>query len=251
MQKLTLMLVALGMTGSLAQGMTLYSGGSSAPSLFYANTTLVPPAYTGTGLQVATTNDSRAGWSNYNGLSGTMFTPGFPTLDRSSGFKADFTISLTSESHLSNDRAGFSIILLGQDARGIEIGFHGDEVFAQEGGTASLFTRAENFAINTLAVRGYSLQIVGSTYQLWATATGGTGDMTKILEGSVRDYSAWNSGGGVDPYEKSNYLFLGDNTTSAAGTFEMRSLSVAPVPEPTAIAFVGMLAGGLLLRRRK
>ena len=52
-------------------------------------------------------------------------------------------------------------------------------------------------------------------------------DGSVILTGKVKDYSA-NPQGALpyDPYETPNFLFFGDNTTSAAANIDLQSISV-------------------------
>ncbi len=132
-----------------------------------------------------------------------------PVLTRTLGFTLNFTIRLDTETHGYNDRAGFSVILLGHDAQGIELAFWEDEIWAQADNP--LFTHAEGAAYDTTAVlTNYTLSIHDNAYQL-------TADSTLILTGTVRDYSAWEPPlpGLDDPYEQPNFIFFGDNTSSA------------------------------------
>lgn len=145
-----------------------------------------------------------------------------PTLDRAAGFKLNFSLQIESENHnANNDRAGFSVILLAEDKQGIEIGFWEDEVWAQEGGTADLFTHAEGVVFTTTTgIIEYELEIVGNTYTLTAPA------MT-TLTGSVRDYTAWVPPFGFpDIYEIPNFVFLGDDTSSAESRIKLAYVSV-------------------------
>ncbi|MEP7134154.1 MAG: hypothetical protein ABI904_04395 [Chloroflexota bacterium] len=58
---------------------------------------------------------------------------------------------------------------------------------------------------------------MGDTYTLTANAI-------PLLTGPLRDYSAFT--GFPDPYEAPNFLFLGDNTTSAQARVRLRFVSV-------------------------
>jgi hypothetical protein len=159
-------------------------------------------------------SDTYAGW-----ISNGMTTPGFPILDRTEGFQVNFTIQIESESHTRNHRAGFSLIVLSEDARGIELAFWQNELWAQgDDLTGGLFRRGEavSFA-TTSALTDYQLTIVGDTYTLTANAT-------PILSGPMRDYSAFE--GFPDPYETPNFLFLGDNTTSAQTRVQLSFVSI-------------------------
>ena len=150
-------------------------------------------------------------------------------LSRVTGYSVRFTVRLLEENHANNNRAGFSIISLGDDAKGIELGFWTNEIWAQEGG-GQIFTHAEGVAFDTTAdVVAYELRMGGDTYTLLA-------DDTAILTGSIRDYTSFE--GPVDPYETPNLLFLGDDTSSAAAKVEMAYVALVgesvATPTPTA-----------------
>ncbi|MCB8966950.1 MAG: hypothetical protein H6660_08640 [Ardenticatenaceae bacterium] len=149
-----------------------------------------------------------------------------PTLDRSAGYTVTIQAQLLSEMHSSNDRAGFSLIVLsdnltGTDAAwGIELGFWEDEIWAQEDDTqgGSLFTHAEGMNLETTAaVVQYDLYVVTDTYRLAA-------DGVVVLNGRLRDYS--NFSGFPDPYETPNFIFLGDDTSSAAARVQINEVAV-------------------------
>lgn len=159
-------------------------------------------------------NETYAGWVATGAAS-----PGFPILDRAAGFKVNFTVQVEHESHTGNHRAGFSMIVLGEDAKGIELAFWEDQIWAQsDDRTGGLFTHGEGVAFAaTAGLVEYQLSMVGNTYTL--TANGET-----ILSGPVRDYSSFN--GFPDPYETPNFLFLGDDTTSAQARVRLSFLSI-------------------------
>ncbi len=178
--------------------------------------------------------------------------PGLPDLNRAAGYRVTFDLQVHTESHLSDDRAGCSIIALSDDLLGIELGFWEDSVWAQSGPD---FLRAETTAFDTTAaMTRYELEVVGSQYSLLANGA-------EILAGSLRDYSPAASGS--DPlravYALESFLFLGDDTGSAAAEFELAFVAVETgiaVPEPTtgALLFSGgglLLAGGLACARRR
>jgi hypothetical protein len=110
------------------------------------------------------------------------------------------------------DRAGFSVIALSSDTRGIELGFWMDQVWAQEDGAAeppggSLFTRAEHAPLDTTSrLVAYTLAVRGDSYVL--SADGGL-----VLSGRLRDYTRFE--GPVNPYRTPSFIFLGDDTGSA------------------------------------
>ncbi|MGI2905560.1 DUF4347 domain-containing protein [Tolypothrix sp. VBCCA 56010] len=163
-----------------------------------------------------------AGYSNYNAGLAIPLNPAFPTLDASKGFTLSFDLQVNSESHSSDDnndgfqdRAGFSVIVVTSDnKKAIELGFWNNEIWAQTANPLFTHSTTERASgLTTTAMTRYDLAIKDNTYQLFAA--GGT---TPILTGSLRDYRAFNhTGAGLpyDPYEQTNFVFLGDNTSSA------------------------------------
>ena len=150
--------------------------------------------------------------------------------DRVIGYTVSFTVQVELEDHAGSDknkdgiedRAGFSLIVLSSDKRGIELGFWKDRIWAQEGGTGStLFTQAEGAAFDTQSARRpYALAVQGDTYTLSSNGT-------PILSGNLRDYSAFN--GFPDPYETPNLIFLGDDTSSAGANIDLAYVAVGPI----------------------
>ena len=166
-------------------------------------------------------NNTYAGW-----ISNEANTLGFPRLDRTAGFQLDFTLHVENESHTSDKRAGFSIIILSEDARGIELGFWENEIWAQnDDATGGLFTRGEGITFPaTTGLINYQVIIINDSYTL--TANGAS-----ILTGPLRDYSKFE--GFPDPYQTPNFLFLGDDTTSAQARVRLSYVSVTGTERTT------------------
>lgn len=163
--------------------------------------------------------ETYAGWT-----SNEATTPEFPILDRTAGFQLDFSLQIEHESHRNNNRAGFSLIVLSDDARGIELAFWENEIWVQsDDSTGGLFKHGEGVVFpTTTALIDYRLTVLDDIYTL-------TADTQPILSGPVRDYSTFE--GFPDPYETPNFLFLGDDTTSAQARLRLGFLSVTG-PEP-------------------
>ncbi|MGI2901777.1 choice-of-anchor Y domain-containing protein [Tolypothrix sp. VBCCA 56010] len=220
---------------SVAKSLSLYNGASAGTpnQQGYLAFEVLP---SGSSTQSSITNGTKltsiqnglAGYSNYNSLQPTLVNSSFPTLNRTNGFTINFQVKLNSESHSSDnnkdgliDRAGFSVIAIGNDKKGIELGFWTDEIWAQESNPLFTHSKTERKTFDTTTFKSYELSVLGDTYKLSANGSG-------ILTGKVKDYSAFNHAGTLpyDPYETPNFLFFGDNTTSAKAEIELKSISV-------------------------
>jgi len=253
-------LVLLPLHPAAAASITLYDDSQSLPGtqawLFAADDGLLTSG-TATqsafddglhsGVNLVTDNAVSAGYSNHEviinlfpapGISYSLKNPAFPELNRNLGFSLEFELQVLSENHLTTDRAGFSVLLLAQDLSGIEIGFWQNEVWAQN----TNFTHGETQVYDTtLAERLYELAILDDTYTL---SVGGN----PLLSGVLRDYSNFGT-----PYNLSNFLFLGDDTSSARANVNIGQITLntnepASVPAPTGALL--LLTGLPLLRQR-
>jgi hypothetical protein len=175
-----------------------------------------------------TTLDTTANNDIYAGFIGNANV--MPTLDRTAGYTVSFTARVVQETHSSEDRAGLSIIVLSSDAIGLELAFWENEIWAQHDNQtgSDYFIHAEGvFTDTTQRLTRYDLAVFSDTYTLLMSNTA-------VLSGSLRDYTGYE--GALDPYETANFLFLGDDTTSASAIFELASVEVttniADEPEP-------------------
>jgi hypothetical protein len=145
--------------------------------------------------------------------------PPAPSLDRSIGFRVLFSLRIAKESHVSSHRAGFSLIVLSNDLKGVELAFWKNEIWAQ--GDRPLFTKGETsgpFDAGSKLV-SYALTIRGDAYTLAA-------DGAPILSGILKDYSTLNSPPFDFVYRQPNFLFFGDNTSSAAAQVVIGSIKI-------------------------
>ncbi|MDU9049676.1 MAG: hypothetical protein Q3M30_12570 [Candidatus Electrothrix sp. Rat3] len=157
------------------------------------------------GVWLQTNLGNHAGFSNYYVLTKLLENPFFPSLNKDQGVSLQFELQLYSENHNTADRAGFSVILLDSNRQGVEISFWEDEIWAQR--DAPLFTHGESVDfVTTGSMKSYRLTLNTDSYSLYE---GGK----QILTGTIKDYTSFS--GSLDPYEFPNFLFLGDNTTSA------------------------------------
>jgi hypothetical protein len=163
------------------------------------------------GVQFDTT-----GPNSYQG--GYSLTTG--TLNRTNGFAVQFTFRVFAEAHANTNRAGFSVIVLADDHRGIELAFWTNTIFAQS--DSPLFIHAEDTNFVTTTAVDYTLTFRPTNYVLFANGA-------RILSGAVRDYSAF--AGFPNPYSSPNFLFFGDDTTSAAGGIILNRVVLVPAPQ--------------------
>lgn len=163
----------------------------------------------------------KAGYFSEDPISADLFRhPGLPKLDRQTGFTVGFQVKVVAEQHVRDDRAGFSVIVVCEDLRAIELGFWEADVWAQADDGKPIFqdSRAETASFDTSgSVVEYELLISGDDYELRSGETA-------ILDGSLRDYRAF----GGFPYDVPGFLFLGDNTTSAKADLELAQVWCGP-----------------------
>lgn len=156
----------------------------------------------------------KAGW--FSNLAPFPKHPRQPALDRRAGFILGFIVRLPAESHNRPERAGFSVIATAADLSGIELGFWTDQVWAQSGPD---FLHAETASINAADGRvQYDLVIHADRYQLLAAGQ-------PVLEGPLRRYDSFGT-----PYNIPEFLFLGDDTTSAGARVELTRVTVSDLP---------------------
>jgi hypothetical protein len=226
---LALICLASGRVGvSTAAPIILYDGalGNKPDDQGFTFTALpsVTPTISG-GATILNTSSDKSIFAGYFSKS----TPQL-VLDRAIGYTVNITLQVELEDHSGSDknkdgtedRAGFSLIVLSSDKRGIELGFWKDRIWAQEGGSGStLFTQAEHAPFDTQSARmPYTLAVQEDAYAL-------SNNGTLILSGKLRDYTAFN--GFPDPYETPNLIFLGDDTSSASATISLAYVAVGPI----------------------
>jgi hypothetical protein len=202
-------------------------GTPDTQSLLYLN--LPPGSATNTESGGVTTLDTTIiNMNAYAGYFGDPTTaPDIPVLDRTTGYTLTFTAQVESESHANNNRAGFSVIVLSDDNKGIEMAFWENEIWVQDDDLedpGNLFTHAEGAPYSTTTgLETYNLAIFSNTYTL-------TVGSSTILTGRLRDYT--NFSGPIDPYETPNFIFLGDNTTSAMARIKLSFAAVTTADSP-------------------
>ncbi|MDY0748344.1 PEP-CTERM sorting domain-containing protein [Paucibacter sp. R3-3] len=212
-------------------------------------------SYGSSGAQVKPSagNAAIAGWSNYPALlalNGALppVNAAFPVLDATAGYTLSFDMVLYSEDHSGNaNRAGFSATLIGSDRKGVEIGFQSDRIFAQNLVDNS-FVAGESTSDPALVAAAFApnhrweLEVQGDSYQLLVNGL-------PVLSSALHDYSSY-TGTGANAYRTPNFLFLGDNTTSAGASFLLGYAAISTVPEPAPWALLALGGVALAVRRR-
>ncbi|MEB3260403.1 MAG: bluetail domain-containing putative surface protein, partial [Cyanobacteriota bacterium] len=166
-----------------------------------------------------------AGYSNHRAEDAVLVNNAFPELDRSMGFSLDLRLRLNTETHFSDDRAGFSLLLLDQGPTpvGIELGFWPTKIFSQAGGDPPFAAIAGQVnGVNTSVMTSYSLRILDNHYMLLANDR-------LVLQGELQDYSQATVPPifPYNPYTTPNMLFLGDNTSRASAQVTLRDVSLS------------------------
>ncbi len=173
-------------------------------------------------------NKGYAGYSSYTLTASfkpelILVNSDFPILDRFTGFSVAFNVAVTDESSNAN-RAGFSVLVISDDGKGIELGFKqeesSDRIFAQ----SEDFTEAEEVNIDISAMTHYVLTVQNDSYTLVA-------DATDILTGELRHYNfnpnASSPALPFNPYTSPYFVFFGDNTDQAHATFTLGTISIS------------------------
>jgi hypothetical protein len=196
--------------------------------------------------------DDYFGYFTHNPITGAALgsLPSY-TLDRQTGFTLTFHAAIHDEDHSGPsgpNRGGFSVLFVSTDAtKALEIAFRADQLFSYN----SDFTIGESAVRNTAPMTRYDVVVLGDAYAMFADADFNA----PILTGALRDYTGFAGLsvpflGTVDPYEKPNMIFFGDDTTSARADVSVGPISVTVVPEPSTLALLacGLLAAGLVRR---
>ena len=195
---------------------------------------------TGQGVKVDTAANSAeySGYSNYNPLSSTYFNPAIfqsSTLNQATGYTITFTVSLSNVfdgSAPEAPRAAFSVIAVSSDKKGIEIGFRPTAIFSQSAsfGTASE-TSSSLISIDTSISKDYTLTVFNDTYSLSLSSSG-----TSIINGALKNYvfdpTLSSPSLPFNPYTTSSFLFFGDDTGKASGTFTLGNVTLDTTPVP-------------------
>ena len=242
-----------------SQTTVLYDGSSnvtpSDPSwgwIYAGIGTVTPPGGSGyTQLTTMTSDAFQAGFSKTAPAN----------LYASLGWRVRFDLQLTAEDHSNSagdknadglsDRSGVSLIALGADHLGVELGFWNNEIWTQQQSPIFIHdTVNERAFLNTTASGSgsaglirYDLVVNGPSYYLYVN-----GSSLPSLTGQLKNYTA-----GPVIYNQPNFLFIGDDTTSARGAFSLSRVELTAVPESSTVAFI--IASGIALivsfRRRR
>ncbi len=216
------------------------TGTPNSQGFIYQTLPYLPTSTIQSGNQLTTSITDYVGYSVKSEL--------MPILDRNIGYSIKFTAQIIAENHSSAgadkngdgiaDRAGFSVIAIGNDNKGIELAFWTNEIWAQNDGTAeptpgnpnqTLFTHGEgNKSVDTTVQTPYELEIKDNTYKLFKLNTSGVRVEPVLLTGNLRDYTSFTTPAYLpsNPYQTPNFLFFGDGTPTASANFKLGAISV-------------------------
>lgn len=207
-------------------------------------------------LNTSADQDEQAGYFSESPFNGALEHPNMPVLDLTPGFTVRFDLEIVSETHAArddngdgkDDRAGFSLITISEDLRGLELAFFENRVWAYADaseGASSLFTQAEGVDFDTTELTTYDLVFDPTGYELFASGE-------SILSGDLRNYNPSGVPVLFDPYDNPSFLFFGDDTSSASSHSRIGTVQVlAAVPEPAStlmLILAGSVAG--IVRRK-
>jgi hypothetical protein len=137
--------------------------------------------------------------------------PGIGTLDRQGGFSIRIHLRMLDDVNTSENRAGFSVIALSDDLLGVEVVFRMDTIWVY----------TENFDIAELSgfdtatgFREYGISVHNNNYEV-------TAGNEPVLSGLLRDYSGFGT-----PYNISNFVFFGDNTSRSGADVEITRITL-------------------------
>jgi hypothetical protein len=161
-------------------------------------------------------------------------------LDAALGYTVNFSIRVPSETHSSANRAGFSMLFVGNDpTQSIELAFRMNEVFAYEY-VAGAFVQGplEGFGVS-FTQHSYTLTVANGQYSLSAMGN-------VLISGNLQHYQS-----PLIPYAIPNFMFFGDNTSSGSAIAEVNFIDVVAVPEPRAALLLLAGLGVVALRARQ
>ena len=166
-------------------------------------------------------------------------------LDTAAGFDLSFALRIDSETHSGDNRAGYSVVVVGADPRqAIELSFWAGHVWVPDydASDPDRFVHGADVAFDTTAaLRSYRLSVRDQQYRL------SSGSML-LLSGALHDYTA----AGL-PYTQPNFVFFGDDSSRGASVSALGNVDLlaAPVPEPASAALLLAGLGALAWRLRQ
>lgn len=179
-----------------------------------------------------------AGWATHGTITGNRIHPLAPVLDAAAGFTVHFQVAVDAEVHTGAldydvdglaDGAGFSLIVLASDQRGVMINFWQDRVWiaSDDLNGRIMFTHAAGVAQSPMlmgTLRQYALTVLGNAWRLSA-------DGVPLLDGARLDYRNYPgltlpSGLRLDPLDKANIIAPGDATLTSAAAVRLGPVSV-------------------------
>lgn len=230
-------------TSTQAAPVTLFDANAGLPTAQGWSFVSVPAGIAPSVTEGVYTLDTHGGGSDAFRAGNLRTSP--VALDHAAGYVLAFDLRVLAESHANANRAGFSILAVGDDpTRSIELAFWTDEVWVYEYDAG--FKKGASHAVDTTVTRDYALRVDGGQFTLAI-------DGVTRLTGALQDYTPGINI--LDPvtyvYGTANTLFFGDDTSSARAAVEMRGMSIAPVPLPAAGWMLLSALGALACARHR
>lgn len=191
-----------------------------------------------------------AGWSTHGLITGNTIHPAAPVLDAQTGFSVRFQLAIDAENHAGaadlngdgmRDNAGFALVVLASDFRGIRLNWWQDRIWASEDDTAggTLLAQAEGVAQNPVRqaqLSNYTLTVFREAWRL--SVDGGV-----ILEGRRRDYRNHpglrvNASITLNSLNKANIIAPGDPAVDASAIARLGPMAVDLFFVPDAVPAV-------------
>ncbi len=240
-------IVVLGLSSSASAATVLYQAGNGTLPNNQGWTYVDPSGYAQQSVS--------SGLYSLSTESNSTISAGNFRFDQVFDTNVGFTLNLldlqiTAENHSNNNRAGFSLLFIGNDpTKSLELAFWEDRVWIYNYDTTNDFTQGIGVNLTTTQSRDYSLDVQAGNFKLLV-------DGSEQLNSSLVDYTGAFV---VFPnprsiYNTPNALFFGDDTTQANSEFSLSgiTLEAKSTTEPSTMSGIFIAVGlAVFLNQKK